>query len=102
MANPAIANFLSNYHRHSRTHLQIETAAERGARLEALEALPPLERAIASLLYDLDNQVGAARPDSPVTFFASQVQSWSQQLYDALEREASSPAEEIESTPPGL
>jgi hypothetical protein len=89
MANPNLANFLQHYNRHTRGHQ--ETEAERGARIDAWEALPPLEKAVASVLYILDNQVGGAKPDASVTFFASSLQRLADQLHEALTAEAIAP-----------
>jgi hypothetical protein len=86
MGNAQVANFLSHYHSHTRGH--VETDAQRAQRLEALEAMPPLERSVADVLYIIDNQVGAAHPDAEVTFFAGAIQDLSKRLRAALEVEA--------------
>jgi hypothetical protein len=86
MADEALANYLAAYTRHTRGHA--ETDAERHARIDAEEALPPLDKAIASVLKQIDSQVGGNHPESEVRFFASNIQAWGDRLHEALVLEA--------------
>lgn len=97
MADQALQVFLQSYKRHSRPGQQ-ETEAQRSARVQAWDALPPFEQAIASVIYRIDNQTGAADPNARVAFFAEVPQGWANDLYAALELQANAPEPLVEST----
>jgi hypothetical protein len=102
MGNQAVADFLAAYTGHSRSHLT-ETNQERYTRITTYDAMPPFAQAVANLLYLIDNQVGANRPQDEVFFSAGQIQGWASELRSALKIVATAPeAAALESPAPGL
>ena len=78
------------------TDRETETRAQREARLDAWEALPPFERALATVLHDIEVEVRGNNPAQLLHFTAETPQGWAHDLRRALTLEAlRRPSEDI-------
>ena len=90
MSNP-LADYLA-----LNTDRETETRVQREARIDAWEVLPPFERALATLLHEIEIQVHGDDPAQLIHLLAETPQTWARDLRTALTLEAlRRPSEEI-------
>jgi hypothetical protein len=90
MRNP-LADYLA-----LNTDRETETRAQQAARIDAWELLPPFERALATLLHDIETDVRGYDPARLLHFTAETPLTWARDLRRALTLEAlRRPAEDI-------